>query len=413
MRTVDDEFKAVVKSSVRKIGFVCALQGERSFGASEIVGLNITRAACDGFQIGAACSDRLSLSLKATDRIQKGARINASFYVGSLKNLHPLGVFYADEVTTENGITTVTAYDKMNAKTLDMVVKWTSAGAPSFPCTQRDILNYLCARKKIACDFVCENFTVQDKPVGYTAREIIGFIAASHAANAHFDANGKLTFRHFSEADYHIDKKRCYSHAAGNDDGFTVKGILFDLGNDTKIYIDGDSSEYDEDNPEGIIECFNPFATVEIAEKVWHLLGGLTYFSADIEMPAENILELGDVFTTDGAQGMSVRSAVLEQELSVSVGGGFTERLSATAESNCNQRSTNNRVSSMENGGVKTDTAYTSKINFKDGGFDLTFTTGSGAENVNKFTITEDAAGNVTKIYNNTAKRGIDVTYDR
>lgn len=413
MREVSEDYKAVVKGNTRKIGFVCALQGERSFGAGDIVELNITRAACDGFQIGATCSDRLQLLLKATDRIQKGTRIYARFYVGSMTNLHLLGTFYADEVTTDGGITTVIAYDRMNAKTLDTVVKWTASGAPAFPCKQQDILDYLCARKQLDCDFVCDDLTVQEEPVGYTARELIGFIAASHAANAHFDAEGKLTFRRFSKVDYRIDKLRCYSHAAGNDNGFTVKGILFDLGNDTQIYIDGDSSEYDEDNPEGVIECFNPFASIEIAEKCWHLLGGLTYYSAELEMPAENILELGDVFTTNGPQGGDVQSVVLEQELSVSIGGGFTERISAVAESGNNQRSTNNRVSSMENGGVKSEAAYTTKIEFTGGGFDITFATSSGAETVNKFTVTEDAAGNITRIYNNTAKRGIDVTYDR
>lgn len=55
---------------------------------------------------------------------------------------------------------------------------------------------------------------------------------------------------------------------------------------------------------------------------------------------------------------------------------------------------------------------YTKTIAFRTGGFDLTFA-GAGGDVVNSFTVTEDSAGNITKITNTTAGRSIDVTYDR
>lgn len=54
---------------------------------------------------------------------------------------------------------------------------------------------------------------------------------------------------------------------------------------------------------------------------------------------------------------------------------------------------------------------YTTAIHFTDTGFDLTFNS-SGGTFLNTFTVTEDSAGNITKITNETAGRGIDVTYD-
>ncbi|MBP1579354.1 MAG: hypothetical protein J6B57_04615 [Oscillospiraceae bacterium] len=54
---------------------------------------------------------------------------------------------------------------------------------------------------------------------------------------------------------------------------------------------------------------------------------------------------------------------------------------------------------------------YTKKIAFKDGGFDLTFA-GANGDMANEFVISEDTAGNITKITNKTAGRSIDVTYD-
>lgn len=360
MRETSESYKQAVKSNTRHLGFRISLKGDRSFYPAEIMEISISRAISDGFQIGACGSDRLCLVTKATDRVEKGSRLAAYSYLGDdLNDTEPLGVYFADEVSTENGITTIIAYDRMN-RNLDKEVKWTHPTAPSFPCTQQEILDYLCARKGITCNFTCQPFEVQTKPVGYTARELIGFIAACHAANAHFSADGELIFKQFTKTGAVIDRLRCYSHTASNDNGFTVNGVLFDLGNDTQIYIDGDASEYD-DEAEGIVEVFCPFATIEVAEYVWHNLGGLTYYSCALEMPAENLLEVGDVYTTTDAQGQEVQSVVIEQELSVSADG-FKERISAEAVTNSNQRATTNRVTSVEKGSVSLPIATTTTL---------------------------------------------------
>lgn len=60
----------------------------------------------------------------------------------------------------------------------------------------------------------------------------------------------------------------------------------------------------------------------------------------------------------------------------------------------------------------KADTAaYTTAINFREGGFDLTFDVG-GKSVTNEFSVAEDSAGNITSITNDTAERTIKVTYD-
>ena len=56
-------------------------------------------------------------------------------------------------------------------------------------------------------------------------------------------------------------------------------------------------------------------------------------------------------------------------------------------------------------------TEYTTAIAFRSGGFDLTFVSG-GKTYTNEFAVTEDSAGNITKITNETAGREITVTYD-
>lgn len=65
----------------------------------------------------------------------------------------------------------------------------------------------------------------------------------------------------------------------------------------------------------------------------------------------------------------------------------------------------------VRNEAGKTEGAYTTAIAFRSGGFDLTFVSG-GKTYTNEFAVTEDSAGNITKITNETAGREIVVTYD-
>lgn len=66
---------------------------------------------------------------------------------------------------------------------------------------------------------------------------------------------------------------------------------------------------------------------------------------------------------------------------------------------------------SKETAKSEINNTYTTAIHFTDTGFDLTFS-GSGGTFLNTFTVTEDGAGNITKITNETAGRSIDVAYD-
>ena len=79
---------------------------------------------------------------------------------------------------------------------------------------------------------------------------------------------------------------------------------------------------------------------------------------------------------------------------------------------NYNKSSTGLNNQTKAEAGTKKESSYMTKIDFKKGGFDLTFMNSDGTETVNKFDISEDATGNITQIYNKTAKRRIDVTYD-
>lgn len=354
MRTVSDEYLAQVQGSGRQFGVMVKVYGNSAepdtLWLGDVISVDILRSCSDQLQIGACMSDMLTLETKATTLFNGRLKKVEVFYrcTAPVLDWIRLGTFYVDEAVTRNGVTAVKAYDMMSR--LDKRVSWvdtSKATAPTFPCKMQAMLNYLCARAGVTTDFVCEDITVEKAPDGYTAQELISYIAASHGRNARFSPSEVLKFPDYEEVGKTVQHGRCYSLDIAGGSGYTVKGILLQRGGDDKIYIDGTASEYDE-TADGIVTAYDPFATVGIAEYAWNRLGGLNYSAVSLEMPAENILEPGDVFTVEGADGTQKKAIVMEQELSLTCTGGFVEKISCTAESKAQNRSTENRQEATE-----------------------------------------------------------------
>lgn len=354
MRTVSDEYLAQVQGSGRQFGVMVKVYGNSAepdtLWLGDVISVDILRSCSDQLQIGACMSDMLTLETKATILFNGRLKKVEVFYrcTAPVLDWIRLGTFYVDEAVTRNGVTAVKAYDMMSR--LDKRVSWVDtrkATAPTFPCKMQAMLNYLCARAGVTTDFVCEDITVEKAPDGYTAQELISYIAASHGRNARFSPSEVLKFPAYEEVGKTVQHGRCCSLDIAGGSGYTVKGILLQRGGDDKIYIDGTASEYDE-TADGIVTAYDPFATVGIAEYAWNRLGGLNYSAVSLEMPAENILEPGDVFTVEDADGTQKKAIVMEQELSLTCTSGFVEKISCTAESKAQNRSTKNRQEATE-----------------------------------------------------------------
>lgn len=352
MRTVSDDYHAQVQGFGRQFGFYIKVYGNSQEGDTlwlgDIISIDILRSISDKLQIGACLSDKLTLQTRATTLFGgKGKKIEVYYRcTAPVLPWSKLGTFYVDEAVTKEGVTAVTAYDMMGR--LDKKISWvdtSKATAPTFPCKMQAMLKYICDRCGFTTDFTCENITVEKAPDGYTARELISYVASSHGANARFSPSEVLKFVAYSAVDKTVESGRCYSLDIGED--YTVKGLLFNKDSNTKVYIDGTSKEYDED-ADGVVEVFDPFATVAISEYAWNRLGGLSYSAASLEMPAENILEPGDVFTVLDTDGSEKTAIVMEQQLTVSCTGGFVEKISCEAESKKQTRNSENRAESTE-----------------------------------------------------------------
>lgn len=362
MREVTSEYLEQVQGAGRQFGFQVKVYGNAAEPATlwlgDIISIDVLRSISDKLQLGACLSDKLTLQTSATTLFGgKGKKIEVYYRcTAPVLPWSKLGTFYVDSSVTREGVTAVTAYDMMNR--LGKKMSWvdtSKATAPTFPCKMQQMLKYICDRFGFTTDFTCEDITVEKAPDGYTAREIISYIAASHGANARFSPSEVLRFSGYTPVDKTIEHGRCFSFDSG--ENFTVNGLLFSKDDSTKIYIDDSAGEYDED-AEGVVEVFDPFATVAISEYAWGKLGNLSYSAISLEMPAENILEPGDVFTVREADGTERTAIVMEQQLSVSCSDGFVEKISCDAESKNQTRNSENRAEATEKKANGSGNAY-------------------------------------------------------
>lgn len=115
---------------------------------------------------------------------------------------------------------------------------------------------------------------------------------------------------------------------------------------------------------------------------------------------AERALQLDSVISA-----AKIRRTAAEHTVKLTLGSSKPKLLDGYAKKNeVVQRTVRNNAGTF--GG-----AYTTAVKFTKSGFDLHFSS-AGGEVVNRYAVTEDSVGNITKITNETAGRSIDVTYE-
>jgi hypothetical protein len=248
-----------------------------------------------------------------------------------------LGMFVGKETSIRRNILTVTAFDRLYETdvliSFDGVPEKGIAALP-FPAKMQEILNYTCAVIGITNVFECQDFTVEKKPEGYTQREILKYISASHGGNCEINNHGRINIKQFKNTQTEILKSTIVDMSIDMKTAFKVNGIAFHVGNNI-LFIDGDEEEYSDDRP-GIIHVENPFVTIEIAEYVWNMLGGMEYHSCTIEKQGLGTFRCGDMVSVrpiESIDGSPFNIVITSLKYSLNASIGFKEFLISDAMS--------------------------------------------------------------------------------
>lgn len=338
---------------------------------------------------------------------------------------HFCGYFNAELPKRRNGVIELTAYD-------DMIKLDTEFPEDcEFPSLFWTVYAHCLLKAGLADHFSVENgdiFVLNALfNVGVISHEYTDYIYANSCRNvvsgmaewnggfAYINDDGKLQVDVFSK-----EVSRTFYSGELTDFDYSDETVVFSkikTSQKNKTYEMGDDSEY-------TLVINNQYISYGLDDADFETYLGFIYdyykgfsltpMSFTLAEP-DFSLKIGDrISVVDEEENVTVTGNISEISVSGNCSmtvtcGGFGN---VSGVVNYNKSSTGLNNQTKAGAGTKKESSYTTKIDFKKGGFDLTFMNSDGTETVNKFNISEDATGNITQIYNKTAKRRIDVTYD-
>ncbi len=203
-----------------------------------------------------------------------------------------LGIFTVTKQTSDGEYTSYEAYDRMYKADMPYFSDMT------FPSTDKAILNEICSKLGISlATNIVTAHTINEKPQGYTYREIIGYMAMLQGSNAVINADGNLELRWYKDSGYVLDGHKYYQQGVTftTSKDFIIQKLTC---NNTK----SDSTEQSEitsgDGATGLTFA-NPFMTQAILDEIYKKIGGFTFRPLTVKFVGDYRLEVGDIITVN------------------------------------------------------------------------------------------------------------------
>lgn len=244
--------------------------------------------------IGNTCASSVTFSvyMPEVNLENKEITIFEGVRVGTEIKYIKLGIFTVTKQTSDGEYTSYEAYDRMYKADMPYFSDMT------FPSTDKAILNEICGKLGISlATNIVTTHAINEKPQGYTYREIIGYMAMLQGCNAVINADGNLELRWYKDSGYVLDGHKYYQQGVTftTSKNFVIQKLTC---NNTK----GSSTEQSEitagDGATGL-SFANPFMTQEILDEVYNKIGGFTFRPLTVKFVGDYRLEVGDIITVN------------------------------------------------------------------------------------------------------------------
>lgn len=246
----------------------------------------------NSISIGNTCSSSVTFSIymPTVSLENKEITIFEGVKVGAEIKYIKLGIFTVTKQTSDGEYTSYEAYDRMYKADMPYFSDM------AFPSTDKAILNEICGKLGISlATNIATAHTINDKPQGYTYREIIGYIAMLQGCNAVINADGNLELRWYKDSGYVLDGHKYYQQGVTftTSKDFIIQKLTC---NNTKSGSTEQSEITSGDGATGL-SFANPFMTQAILDEVYKKIGGFTFRPLTVKFVGDYRLEVGDIIT--------------------------------------------------------------------------------------------------------------------
>ncbi|MBQ7756699.1 MAG: hypothetical protein IJ401_05310, partial [Oscillospiraceae bacterium] len=274
-------------------------------------GSNVTGALAIGVTV-CAC---VEIEISGTVAVSDNQMFSLSFGLQLGENdfeFIPYGKYIVNSVEiTEEKDTKITAYDLM------FLAEKTYNSTLEYPTTSLKMIDEICS--KIGVSRTDEDLTaisIPNAPIGYTMREILGYLAGLYGKFAVIDREGKLQIKWYEQNGAVLD----YDHIKEPKLGETNYSL------DSISILNGETVVFSVGSGNGI-SCENPYMTSSVLNRIWSQLKGFSFTPAQVEvLIADPRLDVWDMITLQDAEFPCM-------ELRLEYDGGVSASVTASAES--------------------------------------------------------------------------------
>ena len=244
--------------------------------------------------IGNTCASSVTFSIymPTVNLENKEITIFEGVKVGAEIKYIKLGIFTVTKQTSDGEYTSYEAYDRMYKADMPYFSDMT------FPSTDKAILNEICGKLGISlATNIVTTHTINEKPQGYTYREIIGYMAMLQGGNAVINADGNLELRWYKDSGYVLDGHKYYQQGVTftTSKDFIIQKLTC---NNTKSGSTEQSQITSGDGATGLTFA-NPFMTQAILDEIYKKIGGFTFRPLTVKFVGDYRLEVGDIITVN------------------------------------------------------------------------------------------------------------------
>lgn len=203
---VSEQFATTIRSPSRTFNLRLKINGKWIDAGFKKMSYETASTSDEGIQIGSAVAAKIELTVKRINELFENTEIPIEIGLklpsGKYEYI-PLGFFTAEHPTLDQATTTFTAYDRMMKTTGVYVSELT------YPASAESVLKEISNGCGVPCNVSGLNgITIDTAPVGYTYREVIGYIASLAGGFACVDRTGTIVIKWYEDNGYTINESR-------------------------------------------------------------------------------------------------------------------------------------------------------------------------------------------------------------